>query len=464
MKNKLRMTGKQHALLREHLMAPDGNEAVAFALCGRRAGATTHIFTIRQLSLVPYADCPVRTPVQVTWRTDTLRPLLDEAARTGMALVKFHSHPGGFPKFSETDDRADAQLFEAVSTWTDSPLPHGSMVMLPDGAMFGRAVDHVRGFSPLNLITVVGDDLRFYGQDAPSVSSLPGFVGRHAQAFGAGTVERLRGLRAAVVGCSGTGSVVVEQLVRLGVGELVLVDPDFIEDKNLNRILNSRMLHARVRRRKVDALADQIEEFELGCKVTRLPVNICTPEAVRAIAECDLVFGCMDGSEGRHVLNRLAVFYCLPYIDVGVRLEADGAGGVDQICGTVHYLQPDGSSLVSRGAITFAAVEAEGLKRTNPAEYAERLKAKYITGVVEDRPAVISVNMHYASLAGLELLARIHGYRDDGNADFAAHGSSLTQARLFNTPDGPPCRALARHVGRGDVLPLLELSSLSIAS
>ena len=43
----------------------------------------------------------------------------------------------------------------------------------------------------------------------------------------------------AVVGCSGTGSPVIEQLARLGVGRLVLVDPDRVEEKNLNRIVNA---------------------------------------------------------------------------------------------------------------------------------------------------------------------------------------------------------------------------------
>lgn len=57
----------------------------------------------------------------------------------------------------------------------------------------------------------------------------------------------------------------------------------------------------------------------------------------------------MDGAEGRHILSRLCTFYCLPYFGVGVKLEADGMGGMTQICGGINYLQPDGSSLLSRG-------------------------------------------------------------------------------------------------------------------
>ena len=50
---------------------------------------------------------------------------------------------------------------------------------------------------------------------------------------------KLQNLSVAVVGCSGTGSPVIEQLARLGVGRLLLVDPDVVKVKNLNRILNT---------------------------------------------------------------------------------------------------------------------------------------------------------------------------------------------------------------------------------
>jgi hypothetical protein len=117
--------------------------------------------------------------------------------------------------------------------------------------------------------------------------------------------------------------------------------------------------------------------------------------------------------------------------------------------------------LLSRKVITTEDIAADGLRRTDPAEYAQQVKSRYIRGVQEDRPAVVSINMHYASLAVNEFLARLHPYRDDGNDGFAWFGSSLTQARLFQAGDGEPCRPLSRHVGRGDVIPLLDMPALS---
>jgi len=108
-----------------------------------------------------------------------------------------------------------------------------------------------------------------------------------------------------------------------------------------------------------------------------------------------------------------------------------------------------------------ARVKSESLKRTDPAAYREQLASKYIIGVQEDRPAVVSVNMHYASMAVNEFLARLHPYRDDPNREFAVVRTSITQTEFYREPDGPPCAVLAPHLGRGDVRPLLDRPDLS---
>jgi len=460
---KLRLTGRQHAALATHLLHSDKKEAVALALCGRRVGEESHCLTVRRVEPIPYDHCIVREKDQVTWSTSVLRPLLEEAMKRNMAILKVHSHPQGYPHFSETDSRADQDLFSSVFGWLDDDYPHASAVLLPDGRLFGRSGHSDGTFSPLSLISIAGDDLCLWFSDALETPGLPSFAKRHAQAFGAGTTALLRRLSAAVVGCSGTGSIVIEQLSRLGIGRLVLVDPDRMEEKNLNRVLNAGKEDGYLHRLKVEVAARAIAHMGLGTEVMLIPENLSTPRAVKAVAECDVAFGCMDGAEGRLLLNRLSTFYSIPYFDVGVKLEADGKGGIDQICGTVHYLQPDGSSLLSRGVVTLEAARAEGLKRTDPGSYKEQLRARYIQGVAEDRPAVISVNMHYASLAVNEFLARIHSYRDDGNKPYARFGSSLTQARYFQDPDGEPCTALSKHVGRGDATPLLDRPALSEA-
>ena len=232
METVLRLTGAQYNDLREHLFPADGCEAAAFAVCGRRAGARRHILTVREIVPIPYEDCPVRTPIRVTWNSKVLLPLLERAMKSGEAIVKFHSHRGDYQRFSETDDLSDRDFFSSVFGWTDSVYPHGSCVMLPDGKMFGRIGKPNGDFEPMSLIAVAGDDLFFWHAKAKSDLQIePEFALRHIQAFGDGTFNILRRLTVAVVGCSGTGSPLIEQLARLGIGRLILIDPDRIERK-----------------------------------------------------------------------------------------------------------------------------------------------------------------------------------------------------------------------------------------
>jgi molybdopterin/thiamine biosynthesis adenylyltransferase len=49
--------------------------------------------------------------------------------------------------------------------------------------------------------------------------------------------DALQHLRVAIVGLGGGGSHIAQQLAHLGVGQFVLVDPDRIEESNLNRLV-----------------------------------------------------------------------------------------------------------------------------------------------------------------------------------------------------------------------------------
>ena len=135
----LALSGDQHAELRHHLFPGDGREAVAIILCGRRDGDRRHRLVAQRVFGVPYDVCD-RAPDRVTWPTDAIAHRLDEAAAKGLSVVKVHSHPTGYPRFSVTDDAADARLFPAVHGWVEGSLVHASAVMLPGGEMFGRII------------------------------------------------------------------------------------------------------------------------------------------------------------------------------------------------------------------------------------------------------------------------------------------------------------------------------------
>lgn len=459
----LTLTASQQRSLLKHLFPPDGCEAVAIALCSRRAGTNRHRLIACRIIEIPYSACSVRLPDKVTWSTNVLPPILDEAAQHGWTVVKIHGHRG-YRQFSHTDDVSDRALFPSIYSWLDDDVVpgsrHASVILMDDGHLFGRVVTANGEFITIECINVVGNDLTFWHASGLASTAVPEFGRRVAQMFGAGTFERLRQLRIAIVGCSGTGSPVIEQLARNGVGSLVLVDPDVIEEKNLNRILNATQRDAHARRRKVSVAKRSVRAMGLGTVVETHTRTLFHGDVVRAIAECDVVFGCMDTVDGRYLLNKLATFYLIPYFDLGVKIEADGHGGVQQVCGSVHYLQPGGSSLLSRHVFTLEQVRAAGLRRTDPDGYRLQLKEGYIRGVQEDRPAVIQLNSLVASLAVNELLARLHPYRIDPNSEFAVTRVSLSHDIFDHEKEGEPCSVLSRHTGRGDVNPPLDWAEL----
>ena len=106
-------------------------------------------------------------------------------------------------------------------------------------------------------------------------------------------------------------------------------------------------------------------------------------------------------------------------------------------------------------------VEAEELRRTNPQLYRARRDEGYLRGVDEDRPAVIPVNMFFSSLVVQEFLARLHPFRNSTNRSYSIVRGNLMEPYLVSEADGEPCSILPRHVGRGDVEPLLERPDLS---
>jgi proteasome lid subunit RPN8/RPN11 len=460
----LAFSGDQHDDLMGFLFPGDGKEAVAILLCGRRDGDRRHRLVVRELYGIPYEECSERTATRVTWPPDYIAPMLERAAAEKLSVVKVHSHPTGHAAFSLTDDKSDRQLLPMIRGWVEADVPHGSVVMLPDGQMFGRFLDSAGELEPIDCIAVAGDDLHFWYADMGG-AGLPDFVASHAQAFDDGTIERFRRLSFAVIGASGTGSPTVEQLMRLGAAVIVVVDDDRMEERNVNRILNSTMEDVKQERPKVDVLEETARRTGLGTRVIPLKKNLWDPEVIREVAQCEIVIGCMDTVDGRYLLNALAAYYSIPYFDVGVRLDAiknpNGKVRIREVCGTINYLRPGRSSLVSRGLFSMGDVAAAGLRRNDPAAHDRQVEDGYIRGVAAHRPAVISVNMVAAGLAVTELLARLHPFREEPNSAYAAVTFSLASMEFFYEAEEGICEVLGEKVGFGDTEPPLGLMELA---
>jgi hypothetical protein len=459
MKHLLRISGEMHAQLRAHLHPGDLKEAIAFALCGRLSTSTHNGLLVHKLLLIPHELC-TRKGDFIEWPTDYIDDLIDEAAEKSMGILKIHSHPEGYDDFSELDDASDRILFPSIYALINEQAPHFSAIMYSDGVIKARVVHTDNEFQPVDKVSIIGDQVIIYGATEKGNDAEINL--RNQQTFGLGTSNLLKSLTVTVIGCSGTGSIVIEQLARLGVGKLIIADPDQIELKNLNRILNSTYEDAINGAEKVAVMQRAISAMGFDTEVVAFRSLLQEDRPLmEAAMSGDFIIGSVDSIEGRSIMNSVSTMYLIPYIDMGVKLVTDKKGGIDEISGSVHYLQPGKSSLRTRGVYTIEELAAEGLKRTNPEMYDEQRKNGYVVDINVESPAVIPINMQTASLAVLEFLARLHPYRYDPNARFAQTNISISDWEIWHEMEGSDDLYLKKLVGRGNMKPMLNSPNLN---
>lgn len=444
------MTARLHEELRRHLFPGDGLEAAAVILCHLGTGRRFRRLIAKEIITLPHAQSKRKKHV-LTWpfAAHFSPDKISEIDKRGLSVITVHSHPKGFADFSATDDQNDRELFPSVNNWFDDGRPNGAAIMLPGGKMRARVVSADGDFYEMDSVSVVGDNIRIWRTAAAREKT--DFGGKLAQTFGGGTLALLQSMRVGVVGCSGTGSVVIELLARNCAGELVLADNDYMEAKNLNRIINGKMTDAITKRPKVAALKQAIEEMGMKTRVAAFQQLTDSREVVNALVDCDVIFGCVDSAFGRYHLECIANAYYIPYFDVGVNLDADGKGGISAADAAAHYMHPEGKSLLARGGYTMEQVSAENYRRNDPAYYEEQRKAGYLAEVGEEQPAVMSVNMQAACMACNDFFARIHPFRFDDNKEFAAQRFRLVHGCYENAEQtGGPCPLFAKYAGMGD--------------
>lgn len=452
----LSMTQPVHGRLRQHLFPGDGKEAAAVLVCARVPGRRLRLL-VRDVIPVPHEKCSRREPDSLTWPSEYIEKAIDLAEPDQLSIVLLHSHPGGTPEFSIVDDRSDREIIPSIFQACGSV--HGSAVMLPNGVVFARTYEPGMNMTPVDLVSVVGTDLHFWWDtDRMSPAARP-------MAFTSAMTEELARLTACVIGVSGTGSIVAEQLCRLGLGRVIVIDHDKVEPKNLNRILNTVKGDADRSLAKVAVFADRANQYRDANYVQPVDANLLTRKAVLAAAQADVLFCCVDTLRARSVADLLCKAFLLPLFDVGVaiptRATAGGSRAIDEATGRIDYVHPAGSSLFDRGIYTSATLAAEALAEADPQAHADQVQRGYIDGVPDQAPAVIALNMRAASACVMEFIARAYPFRHEPNTRYARTRFMLAECVEEFTGEKEFTHSASKQLARGSEEPLLGMPILS---
>lgn len=105
---------------------------------------------------------------------------------------------------------------------------------------------------------------------------------------------KLADSRVMVVGIGGVGSNCVEALARGGVGKLVIVDPDIVEESNMNR--QAIAFSSTLGMPKVEVAARMIREIDPAADVVPVRLKVMAEDVVSFMEEnpCDIVIDAQD--------------------------------------------------------------------------------------------------------------------------------------------------------------------------
>lgn len=126
--------------------------------------------------------------------------------------------------------------------------------------------------------------------------------------------RRLGQARAAIVGVGATGAAAAGLLARAGVGQLTVVDRDFVEPSNLQRQVLFDEADARESLPKAEAARRHLARINADVVVEAHVADVTPATAPALLGDADLVLDCTDNFETRYLINDLCVRDGRPWI------------------------------------------------------------------------------------------------------------------------------------------------------
>ena len=128
--------------------------------------------------------------------------------------------------------------------------------------------------------------------------------------IGKEAVEKLQQSTVMVVGCGAVGSFAIESLARSGVGHLILVDFDAVEESNINRQLFA--LDSSVGKNKVDVAKQRIVDINPDIKVEVF--NMFFDERTALDIKADFVIDAIDTVQSKIALYKWCLKNNIPFV------------------------------------------------------------------------------------------------------------------------------------------------------
>jgi len=396
--NRLVFADAELGELRSRLLADSPLESAGAFIARVGRGAEGLRLVVIDSFVADDGDYLNRSETVAVLRPEFIARALKVARMEAASLFLVHTHPMEcWPQFSYRD--AEGERLIAPTLYSRAPGgPHGSLVFGKDG-FAARLIDAQGSVTaPVEILLATASDVRIFYHS--SIDAIDEMYDRNVRALGAAGQRLLSMLHVGIVGVGGTGSFAVEELSRLGVGRLTLIDDELIERTNLNRVIGSTSDD--VGRPKVEVLAETARRARSDIELTPVCGSVLKEQVARRLIDCDVVFCCTDSHGSRAVINQIACQYLVPLFDIGVRIDASDG----KVTGATSRVQMVASGLACLACHPLLSPDAV---RRDLMSSRAREADPYIVGFQEPQPAVVSINGAATSAAVTMFLTALMG-------------------------------------------------------
>ena len=262
-----------------------------------------------------------------SFQPDYIARVIGIARERKAGLAFMHSHPGyGWQAMSEADVEAERDVLAYPAGATGLPLV--GLTIGGDGywssRFWERDGDQMRRHwcTKTRVVGPKSYELYFNNHVDP-VPERRQVLRRTYDTWGQDSQNKISRLRVGIVGLGSVGCIVAEAMARIGVANITLIDPDKVEEHNLDRLLYGTVKD--IGRLKVELVSEAMRRNGTAerIRVYAWPTSVQNSEAYKAALDCDIIFSCVDRPLPRDVLNYIAQAHMIPVIDGGVSVETD---------------------------------------------------------------------------------------------------------------------------------------------
>lgn len=461
---RLKITQQDFQHLQDLVFADMPREAGAFALAGITRTDMGMDILVRRHVEIPQELFRLQTEVRLEVEPRAVNGMIALCESNQLGVVMCHSHSSDSP-YSPSDDDGEKRLFDTMRMFIPDQAPTASLLFYPDGVRGRVWLPNQATPLPIDEIIVLGRSLRRYSDRRSHPFQASEQFDRQVRAFGSHGQYLIEQSRVAIVGVGGTGSSVAEQLARLGVQDMLLIDPDDFEASNLTRMYGTFAepsttywwqfwKHKPISQKKVDLVAAHLRHINPKLHVQTTAQSIVHSSTAKLLRDRDVIFLCTDEQWGRSVVNQVAYQYMIPTINLGMAITAEN-DAIESGVGVVDMLFPDKACLWCKQSLNSKRISAESMPS---ADRANRVQEGYVENIDTKQPSVISINTSVAGMAVTQFLQLLTGFQGEFG-DVERLNYNVLEGRVTRgktqIDDGCICKKVR---ARGDLHPLNTVS------